>query len=134
MRTSPDQIHVCYSPEGERVEATRANFHDLTSFYGYTTNAPLGVEVPYEEGGPKVAPTGDAGIAAEAAAAEADAELEAPTTERVPNEFDNMEKPELVEFLKEFFPEAAFDGRANRDTLAELAATLSAESTAASAA
>lgn len=113
------ELYTCYSPKGEKFELPRANYLDCIQHYGWTKGPPSGV-APVSEA---PAPVSEAPVEQAPAATESE-QVPAADPEKDADEeldFDAMDKDTLKAFIRANFPDAEFDGRASRETLADLA-------------
>lgn len=117
-------LHVCYSPKGEKFELSRPNFLDATQNFGFTTNPPASAEQDEADGAPSaespVEPTEEVEAVETVEEAEepvSEEVTEAPAKEELP--YDAADKNSVKEFLRSKGIE--FDGRSSLDDLLKLA-------------
>jgi hypothetical protein len=107
-------LHVCYSPKGEKFELTKANYLDCTQHFGFTTTPPSNLPAVEAEVEADAEPEVEAD-----AEPEAEVEAEAEIEDAEEAAFDPEDKDSVKAYLRA--NEIEFDGRASLADLVDLA-------------
>ena len=132
-----DNLYTVFSPQGERFEVTRLNFHDLITHAGWSQSAPTGAQAPasvveddqtadYDDPATEADETVvEVAETEETAGEDGD---DAPKVRATEEDFADLEnKADVAAYIRATYPDAEFDGRLNRGKLVEFAIDLAAE-------